>query len=324
MSARVSLQARVEQYLGERRQLGFKLRSMGHGLPSFARYVAEAGHHGPLTVDVMADWARQAKAGRGDHATLARRLKMLRPFTAWLQQFEPATEVPDEAVFGRVPGRMTPHVYRDSEIVELMAAAKQLGPIGGLRPAVMETLFGLVACTGLRISEALGLLDADVDLHTGVLTIRQSKFGKSRLVPLHSSAVEALARYRTLRSRHVRTTPELPFFVASRGQLLGQSIGDRQVHRIFDELRRHLAWVDRGSHGMPRIHDLRHSFAVRRLVLWHEQGEDINQRMLALSTYLGHVKVSSTYWYLTGVPELMGLLGQAFERYASPWEDGDE
>lgn len=324
MSAQVCLQARVEQYLGERRRLGFELSTMGHGLASFARYVAKAGHRGPLTVDLMAAWARQAKAGRGDRATLARRLKMLRPFTAWLRQFEPATEVPDEAVFGRVPGRMTPHIYRDSEIVELMAVARQLGPEGGLRPAVMETLFGLVACTGLRISEALGLLDADVDLRAGVLTIRQSKFGKTRLVPLHPSAVDALVRYRTQRARYVRTTPELPFFVASRGKLLGQPFGDRQVHRIFDELRRQLGWVDRGSHGAPRIHDLRHSFAVRRLVLWHEQGEDINQRMLALSTYLGHVKVSCTYWYLTGVPELMGLLGQAFERYASPWEDGDE
>ena len=324
MSARVTLLARVEQYLAERRNLGFKLDNMRHRLASFARYVANASHEGPLTVDLMADWARQAKAGRGDRATLARRLKMLRPFTTWLRQFDPATEVPDEAVFGRVPGRMTPHVYREPEIVELLAAAKQLGPKGGLRPAVMETLFGLVACTGLRISEALGLLDADVDLRASVLTIRQSKLGKTRLVPLHPSAVEALAHYRTLRSRHVRATSELPFFVASRGQLLGQAVGDRQVHRVFCDLRRQLGWVDRGSHGTPRIHDLRHRFAVRRLVLWHEQGEDIDQRMLALSTYLGHVKVSSTYWYLTGVPELMGLLGQAFERYASPWEDGDE
>jgi integrase len=324
MSSRVTLLARVEQYLAERRQLGFKLRSMGHGLPSFARYVAKTGHHGPLTVELMADWARQAKAGHGDRATLARRLKMLRPFTAWLRQFEPATEVPDEAVFGRVPGRMTPHIYREAEIVDLLAAAGQIGREGSLRPAVMETLFGLVACTGLRISEAQGLLDADVDLRAGVLTIRQSKFGKTRLVPLHPSAVDALTHYRTLRSRHVRATPELPFFVASRGQLLGQALGDRQVHRVFGDLRDQLGWVDRGSHGTPRIHDLRHSFAVRRLVLWHEQGEDINQRMLALSTYLGHVKVSSTYWYLTGVQELLGLLGQAFERYASPWEDGDE
>jgi integrase len=324
MSARVSLQARVEQYLAERRKLGFALRSMGPRLFSFTRYVVAADHHGPLSVDLMAAWARQAKAGRGDRSTWARRLKALRPFTGWLRQFEPATEVPDEAVFGAVPGRMTPHVYREPEIVELLAAARQIGPDGGLRPLVMETLFGLIACTGLRISEALGLLDVDVDLQTGMLTIRQSKFGKSRLVPLHPSAIEALARYRTHRARHVRSTPELRFFVASRGRLLGQPIGDRQVHRVFDDLRRQLGWVDRGSHGTPRIHDLRHSFAVRRLVLWHEQGLDIGQRMLALSTYLGHVKVSSTYWYLTGVPELMGLLGQRFERFANPWEDGDE
>lgn len=324
MSARVSLQARVEQYLAERRKLGFALRSMGPRLFSFTRYVAAADHHGPLSVDLMAAWARQAKAGRGDRSTWARRLNVLRPFTSWLRQFEPDTEVPDEAIFGQVPGRMTPHVYREPEIMELLAAARQIGPDGGLRPLVMETLFGLIACTGLRISEALGLLDAEVDLQAGVLTIRQSKFGKSRLVPLHPSAVEALARYRTLRARYVRSTPELAFFVASRGRLLGQPVSDRQVHRIFDELRRQLGWVDRGSHGTPRIHDLRHAFAVRRLVLWHEQGVDVGQRMLALATYLGHVKVSSTYWYLTGVPELMGLLGQRFERFANPWEDSDE
>lgn len=324
MSAGITLQARVEQYLAERRRLGFELRSMGHGLARFARYVAEIGHQGPLTVDLMAAWARQAKSGHGDRATSARRLQMLRPFTGWLRQFEPATQVPDEAVFGRVPGRMAPHVYREQEIVELLAAAKQLGPPGGLRAAVMETLFGLLACTGLRIGEALGLQETDVDLKAGVLTVRQSKFGKSRLVPLHPSAVEALARYRTQRTRHVRTTPETPFFVATRGRLLGLAVGERQVHHIFDQLRKQLGWVDRGSHGAPRVHDLRHAFAVRRLVLWHEQGMDINQRMLALSTYLGHAKVSNTYWYLTGVPELMGLLGQRFERFANPWEDGDE
>ena len=249
---------------------------------------------------------------------------MLRPFTRWLRQFEPATEVPDEAVFGAVPGRMTPHVYREGEIVELLAAVRQIGPPGGLRPLVMETLFGLIACTGLRISEALELLDGDVDLQAGELTIRHSKFGKSRRVPLHPSAVQALARYHAQRSRHVRSTPESPFFVSSRGRLLGQPIGDRQVHRIFEQLRRQLGWVDRGSHGTPRIHDLRHSFAVRRLVLWHEQGVDMSQRMLALSTYLGHVKVSNTYWYLTGVPELMGLIGQHFERFVDPGENSDE
>jgi integrase len=324
MSARSALQARVEQYLVERRQLGFQLGPMGYALARFARYVAAIGHQGPLTVELMAAWARRAKGGRGDRVTAARQLKLLRPFTAWLRQFEPATAVPDEAVFGRVPGRMAPHVYREQEIIELLAAARRLGPPGGLRAVVMETLFGLLACTGLRISEALGLLETDVDLKGAVLTIRQSKFGKSRRVPLHPSAVAALAHYRTQRSRHVRSTPEMPFFVTARRKLLGQPVSDHQVHRIFDQLRKQLAWVDRGSHGAPRVHDLRHTFAVRRLVLWHEQGVDINQRMLALSTYLGHAKVSNTYWYLTGVPELMRLVGQRFERFVDPWESGDE
>jgi integrase len=324
MSSPISLRARVEQYLAERRKLGFSLKSMELGLFSFTRYVASSDHHGPLSVDLMASWARQATGGSGDRSTWARRLKLLRPFASWLRQYEPDTEVPDEAVFGQVPGRMAPHIYREEEVLQLLAAARLIGPDGGLRPLVRETLFGLIACTGLRISEALGLLDVEVDLRAGVLTIRQSKFGKSRLVPLHPSAVEALARYRTLRTRYVPSTPELPFFVSSRGRLLGEHIGDRQVHRIFEDLRRQLCWVDRGSHGTPRIHDLRHAFAVRRLVLWHEQGVDVGQRILALSTYLGHVKVSSTYWYLTGVPELMGLLGQRFERFANAWEPSDE
>lgn len=188
----------------------------------------------------------------------------------------------------------------------------------------MQTLFGLIACTGLRISEALALSDADVDLKSGVLTIRQSKFGKSRLVPVHTSAVQALARYRVQRACHVPTTPEISFFISTRGRLLGQSIGDRQVHRIFGQLRKQLRWDNRGCHGAPRIHDLRHSFAVRRLLLWREQGLDIGQRMLALSTYLGHAKISNTYWYLSGVPELMGLVGKRFEHFADMWEDCDE
>ena len=219
---------------------------------------------------------------------------------------------------------MAPHIYREDEVVELLDAASHVGPPGSLRGVVMQTLFGLMACTGLRISEALTLCDTDVDLKSGVLTIRQSKFGKSRLVPIHPSALQALKLYRIQRASHVPTTPETPFFIATRGRLLGQAVSDRQAHRIFEQLRKQLGWANRGGHGAPRIHDLRHSFAVRRLLLWHEHGEDISQKMLALSTYLGHAKVSNTYWYLSGVPELMGLAGQRFEEFAALWEEGDE
>jgi integrase len=185
-------------------------------------------------------------------------------------------------------------------------------------------LFGLIASTGLRISEALNLYDSDVDLQAQVLTIRQSKFGKTRLVPLHPSATQALARYRTQRNLYVRARPQAPFFVSTRGKFLGQPVGDRQIHRIFEQLRKQLGWVDRGTHGAPRVHDLRHAFAVRRLMLWHEDGVDIDQRMLALSTYLGHAKVTHTYWYLSGVPELMNLIGQRFEKFAVPLENCDD
>jgi integrase len=125
-----------------------------------------------------------------------------------------------------------------------------------------------------------------------------------------------LATYRALRRQHVRSSLNTTFFVSSRGVRLGAPLGDRQAHRMFEQLRRQLGWVDRGGHGQPRIHDIRHSFAVRRLILWHEQGADLDQRMLALSTYMGHVKISNTYWYLSGVPELMALVGARFEHYA--------
>lgn len=192
MNSRTSLAARVEQYLAERRRLGFELSHMGQALGRFARYVKARGHRGPLTVELMASWARQVKRGQADRVAAARALRMLRPFMRWLQQFDPSTEVPDEARFGSLPGRVAPHIFRDDEIAALLEAAAQIGPARGLRGAVMHTLFGLIACTGLRISEALALTDADVDLKAGVLTIRRSKFGKSRLVPLHPSTVAAL------------------------------------------------------------------------------------------------------------------------------------
>lgn len=316
MSAPATIQTMVGNYLAERRRLGFELGSSGLILMSFARYVDRLGHRGPLTVEVMADWARHDRWGRGTPATWARRLKLLRPFTRYLRQFEPRTEVPDESIFGPIQERLAPHIYREQEIVDLLEAARTLRPRGGLRPATYEALFGLIASVGLRVSEAVDLLDADVDLKLGMLTVRQTKFAKSRLLPLHPSTVDAMQRYRRLRNRHIQATPETSFFVGTRGQRLGQGLGLRQIHRVFTSLRDQLRWGNRGAHDGPRIHDLRHSFAVRRVMLWHEHGTDIDQAMLALSTYMGHAKISNTYWYLTGVPELMALAGGKFERFA--------
>jgi integrase len=313
MSAPITMQSHAADYLSERRRLGFQLRGAGLAVMSFARYVDGLGHRGPLTVEVMADWAQRDKGNSNKPATWAGRLKKLRSFARYLQQFEPGTEVPDDTTFGRIGQRLAPHIYSEQEIVDLLAAARRLGPTLGLRGATYEALFGLIASTGLRVSEAVHLLDADVDLKLGMLTVRRTKFAKSRQVPLHPSAVQALLRYRRLRDRYVELTDETPFFVGTRGQRLGHSLSLRQVDRVFIGLRDQLGWVNRGAHDGPRIHDLRHAFVVRRVMLWHAQGVDVDQRMLALSTYVGHAMVTNTYWYLTGVPQLMAVAAAKFE-----------
>ena len=260
MRAPPSLQSRVERYLVDRRRLGFSGRNDAYTLRSFARHVQACGHRGPLTVDVMADWARRDSHASSDPHTWARRLKKLRTFMRWLQQFEPRTEVPDDAIFGRLPERQAPHIYSEQEVVDLLAAARRLGPAPGLRGAVFETLFGLIASTGLRIGEALSLRNVDVDLKIGMLTIHQAKFGKSRQVPMHPSSVDALRRYRWTRDLAGESADEeASFFVGTRGQRRGLPLGDRQVHRVFGELRRQLGWRNRGTHHAPRIHDLRHN-----------------------------------------------------------------
>ena len=168
------------------------------------------------------------------------------------------------------------------------------------------------------------LRDADVDLKRGLLTIRQTKFAKSRLLPVHPTTVAALAKYRKARARHVATVADMPFLISSRGRRLGLPLGDRQAHRVFNALRDRLGWVNRGGHVAIRLHDLRHTFVVRRLMLWHVDGTDIDQMMLALSTYMGHAEIFYTYWYLTAVPELMALAGGKFERFADLAGDNDE
>jgi integrase len=318
MNPDTTLQALVERYLDERHRLGFSARTQAYALRSFARHVQTVGHLGPITVEVMADWARRDSHASSDPHTWARRLKLLRSFMHWLVQFEPGTEVPDDAIFGRIPERQAPHIYSEQEIIDLLAAARKLGPAPGLRGIVYETLFGLLASTGMRISEALALTNADADLKRGMLTIHLAKFGKSRQVPLHPSTVEALRHYRWMCDlAGVSAQDEAPFFVGTRGRRRGMPLGDRQVHRVFIELRERLGWHNRGAHHAPRIHDLRHTFVVRRIVLWQAQGVDVDQAMLSLSTYVGHAMVTNTYWYLSAVPELMALAAGRFESFIS-------
>jgi integrase/recombinase XerC len=304
----------VQRYLDERRGLGFKM-ACGGELLRFARYADARGHRGPLTLDLQLDWAQDAVLDRGP-ATWARRLKVLRPFSKHYLQFEPESVVPDAFAFGPGHQRLAPHIYFEREIVALLQAAGRLTPAGGLRPVTYQTLFGLLAATGMRVSEALNLQADDVDLRNGWLVIQQTKCRKSRRLPLHASVVHALREFASQRDGAVPRVPDMAFFVSQAGTRLTQST----VNYTFAQLRRQLAWVARGGHPMPRIHDLRHAFAVRRMQQWHEDGAAMDQRLFWLCTYLGHAKISDTYWYLTGTPELMKRVGVKFERFAMGME----
>lgn len=311
MSAPATMQAAVQRYLSERRQLGFELASPEHDLMRFARFADARGHHGPLTRDLQIEWARQ-HVQRTSPGTAAWRLRLLRPFAVYYKQFEAATEVPTPGLLGRRQSRPTPHIYSDQEIHDLLDHAGRLSPAGGLRPLVYRTLFGLLAAAGLRLSEALKLLVGDVDLHRATITVRETKFHKSRCLPLHPSVVQALAAYRGVRDRDADPGDGAPFFVSHTGGTLPKGT----VHGVFERLRWRLGWHARGDYPNPRIHDLRHTMAVRRLQLWHESGQSIEHAMFWLCTYLGHAKITSTYWYLTGVPELMNIVGMKFEHFA--------
>lgn len=310
MNTPLTLLSRVEVYLAQRRQLGFALRIEGEQLMRFARFAEQMGHQGSLTIKLATQWAVSSRQNRP--LTAARRIEVIRPFARFCQQFDPHTEIPPRGLFGRAHRRLTPHIFTDAEIEALMAAATALHPAGGLRGVTCAALFGLIAAAGLRISEATGLARTDVDLGRGVLHIRHAKFGKSRWVPLHVTATQALAEYAQRRDGDPRSAAADAFFVFDGGHPATRS----RVEYAFKLLRNQLQWRTRGGHPFPRIHDLRHTFACRRLELWHTQGLEIDRNMLALSTYLGHGKVTDTYWYVTATPELLSKAANLFTGYA--------
>src|SRR5687767_9866911 len=213
MSTNLTVQNAAKRYLDERRRLGFDLCIAGRQLMQFARYADAQGHRGPLTLDLQLDWVRASRRASGP-ITWARRLELIRPFAMYYRQLEPHTAVPDSMTFGRPHRRLTPHIYTEREICDLLTEAGRLRPCAGLRPPTYQTLFGLIAATGIRLSEGLQLRDTDVDLRAGALTVRQTKFKKSRRLPLHPSTVNALSKYRCVRDRAVDRHPDLPFFVS--------------------------------------------------------------------------------------------------------------
>lgn len=298
----------VEEYIAHRRSLGFALRIEGQQLLSFARFADTDGHTGPVTIDLIVRWATQPT--KRSRRYPARRLDTVRPFAHYRAAFDPRTEVPPRGLLGPARQRPIPHIYAPSELTALLSVAAQLPSPKGIRAATYTTLFGLLAASGLRISEALRLTRADVDLAGGVLTIRATKFRKTRLVPLHATTIDALRAYAHQRDRTVPYVTTATFFISERGTALPYNT----VRNLFCRLRARLRWD--ALTPRPRIHDLRHTFACRRLEQWYVSGGDLAPRVAALATYLGHAKVSDTYWYLTGTPELLTLAVRRFEAFA--------
>ena len=311
MSRAATMQAQVDAYLATRRSRGVDLRIEGRQLLAFARFADQTGHRGPLTVALAVRWAQSSR--RATRLTWARRLQLLRSFMQDCAQFDPETEIVPSGLFGPVHRRLVPHIYTEAEIHALLAAAGQLPPRAGLRlrPFTYVTLFGLLACTGLRISEALALTPMDVDLQRAVLTVRDTKFRKSRLVPVHPTTVAALMQYAEARRQRVSDPRIETFLISDRGTPLD----DRTVHYTFAKIRAQLGWIGRGGYAWPRIHDLRHSWICHALVRAYQQ-QGVDHVIDVLSTYVGHASVSDTYWYLTAIPELLALASQRFAHSA--------
>jgi len=298
------LRGRLEEYLALRRALGFKLIRAARLLPDFVASLEH--HHAPtLTTALALAWAQQPPAG--PPAWWAERLSLVRGFARYLQALDARTEVPPPGLVRAHRPRAMPYVYSDRDLARLMAAARQLHP--RFRAGTYTTLIGLLATTGMRIGEAIRLDRQDVAWTPGLLIVRDSKFGKSRELPLHATTLAALRAYAALRDRRLRAAAP-GFFLSTAGtRLISQN-----VHRTFLGLVRRAGLERCAARGRPRPHDLRHTFAVRTVLGWYHAGLDVEARLPRLSTYLGHVAPSSTYWYLSATPALMALVAQRLER----------
>lgn len=308
-----ALHASLTDYLSTRRALGTQLAWPESSLRRFVDFV-EADGAEFVTTDIAVRWAVQSIGVQ--RATHARRLEIVRGFAAWLQATDTRTQVPPQRLLPAGQRRPAPYIYSDREVADLIAAAGRLRSKSGLRGATFRTLLGLLSATGLRSGEAVALELDDVDLVGGVLAVRESKFDKSRFVPLEESTRAALADYAALRDTVRPSRDTLAFLVTERGSRLPPSAARRTFAMLCQAVglrpRLHAHRVGRG----PRLQDMRHTFATRRLLEWYRAGLDVDRLMPRLSTYLGHSRTTDTYWYIQAVPELLRLATERLEAVA--------
>jgi integrase/recombinase XerD len=295
-----ALQDRLRDYLALRRGLGFRLVEAECYLRDFCSFMKQE-RATVVTSSLALRWAMMPASARP--TTWAGRLTVIRQFARYLKGFEPATEIPGTRLLPFRPKRCQPYLYSLEEIEGLMTAARSMPSRQMLKPHTVATLIGLLAVTGMRVNEALSARHEDIDLESGVITIRGSKFTKSRLVPLHPSTVQALREYATRRDHCIpRRWPRGPhFLLTGRGAQFAAS----EVHLAFDAISRTVGLRTPQMRRGPRLHDLRHRFATETLLRWSRAGVEIEREMPALTTYLGHSNLSDTYWYLSAHPELL-------------------
>ena len=297
-----SLQQALKDYLRIRRSLGFRLREPGSLLRNFVAFlqVEDAPY---ITTELALRWATQP--AKVQPSTWVWRLGMVRRFAIWHSAIDPRTEIPPVGLLPHRYRRKPPHIYSDEEIEKLLRRTQELPSPQGLRALTYTTLFGLLVATGMRVNEALGLNRPDVDLKLGILHIRRAKFGKSRYVPVHPSTVAALKKYAQARDR-LSPVPLVPgFFISEQGRRITEWIARYTFAKVSQRIS--LRAGAKGHGRGPRLQDMRHRFAACTLIHWYRSGLDIERELPKLSTYLGHVHVNDTYWYLQAVPELLEL-----------------
>lgn len=301
-----SLEQHLIEYLALRRSLGYKMEDTHRELLRFVGFVRQS-KASFVTTRLAIEWASQST--RCQPAQWANRYSMARLFAEYLSAFDPRTEIPATGLLGHRHHRRPPYFYSDLEVVRLVRAAQGIPSPKGLRAATYSTLFGLIACTGMRLGEAVGLDVDDVDVDQGVLKVRQAKYNKPRLIPLHATTLEKLRQYRHLRDR-IFPNSNCPGFLLSEQDT---RLSVWAVRRWFIILSRQIGLRRPEDHRGPRIHDLRHRFVIQTLCKWYRAGEDVEARLPELSTYVGHDHVRDTYWYISATPELLMLATKRLE-----------
>ena len=303
-----TLRELLQDYLAMRRALGFKMHVDGIGLLSFVTYMEQA-QTDFISTDLALAWAKQPTMAQP--IWRAHRLSFVRGFARYCHAIDPRTEVPPSGLLSFSRRRPSPYFFTDEDIVQLLQNTLQLQLKVPFMNQTLYCLFGLLAVSGLRIGEALSLTLNDVDLVQAILTIRSTKFGKSRLVPMHTTTVKVMVDYQEYREQFLAGR-QIPYWFVN---IMGGCLGYDSVRRAF----RHLTDGMSNQTGRlrPRLHDLRHRFAMKTLLHWYRDGQDVEQRLPTLSAFLGHVQVSDTFWYLSACPELLGAAKDRLERH---WE----